>query len=282
MKAIEKVLTGKLLTQEDFNLMIKNCLSKIENPTELDEMEHQNTILGGLCCYCDKPWIAKKCPENVGSYKYFVPGCNCIDKKRNLKNLAVVEKKIAIASEVPSRYQDCKIKNMDRQVIDQDTDIAIGKVEKYLKEGLYRNKGLILYGDIGAGKTHLAVSVMKYVAVKENKKALFVHGSDLISNMIKSTDDYSKRIMSKDIILIDDIDKLNAGRDSDSAWVAERFFSLINGLTSNNKMIIATSNLDDINEFAKKYDTAIISRLLEACLFLKVVGKDMRMERNKL
>jgi DNA replication protein DnaC len=282
MNALEKVFANKIITQEEYNLMIKKCLEKIENPTLADKAEHKNSVFGGECFYCKKPWIKKSCSQLVGSYEYFVPDCDCIDKQQNKDKLIVAEKKMTINSEIPVRYRDCKINNMDKSSIEQETKIAIEKVEKYLKEGKYNHKGLILYGDIGAGKTHIGVSVIKYIAIKENKRALFLHGSDLINNMIKAVDNYSDRIMSKDIILIDDIDKLNAGKSSDSEWVAERFFSLINGLTSNNKIIIATSNLDNVEEFTKKYDTSIVSRLLEACLFLKITGKDFRLKRNSL
>ena len=59
-------------------------------------------------------------------------------------------------------------------------------------------------------------------------------------------------------------------------------YSLINGLTSNNKIIIATGNFKNATELAEKYDDSIISRLIGSCEFVKITGKDYRLIRKEL
>jgi len=278
MNLLTKIINKEKITQEDYISIMKAAFDRIEIPTDADKIEFHNAVHGGKCFYCKKDWIKRSINSAVGEYEYYKPECECLDMKIKDNKFEIIEKRIEESCEIPEKYYGCTIRKMDLD-INKKTLAGIEKVKNYVNGSLYIVSGLILYGDVGAGKTHMAVSVLKAICIKQKKSGLFVHASDFISSEISSKKNYVSNILERDIILLDDMDKATIGK-TESEWISERFFSLINGINSGKKILIATSNLKSTDDFYKLYERSIISRLIESCIFVKIQGDDYRLKRS--
>ena len=278
MNLLTKIVNKEKITQEDYISMMKSAFERINNPSESDKVEYYNAVKGGKCYFCHKDWIKRSINSAVGEYEYYKPECECLDEKKKDDKFVVQEKQIEESCEIPEKYFGCTIRKMDLN-INKKTLAGIEKVKDYVNGSLYTVSGLILYGDVGAGKTHMAVSVLKAICIKQKKTGIFVHASNFISSEINNKKNYVTTILDRDIILLDDMDKATIGK-SDNEWITERFFSLINGINSGKKILIATSNLKSTEEFYNLYERSIISRLIESCIFVNIQGDDYRLKRS--
>lgn len=268
-------ILSQFIDQKRYNRLICDSFGKIDNPTDLQKMEYLNSIRGGICIFCKKPWVEKKMHNQAADYKYFIPACQCLEQKNLEEKYKRIAANLNELAHIPKKYQSCDFKGMDRN-IDKRTLEAIIQSEKYLSEKKYNEYGLILYGDIGTGKTHVAVSVMKWISIREGLSCVFIHASNFISNVVNKKN-YIQAILKKDIILLDDIDKANTNSKSNSKWVDEQFFSLINGISSNKKILIGTGNIGSIDDLRSIFNSAIVSRMVECCYFVPVKGDDYRL-----
>ena len=236
MNLLTKIVNKEKITQEDYISMMKSAFERINNPSESDKVEYYNAVKGGKCYFCHKDWIKRSINSAVGEYEYYKPECECLDEKKKDDKFVVQEKQIEESCEIPEKYSGCTIRKMDLN-INKKTLVGIEKVKDYINGGLYAVSGLILYGDVGTGKTHMAVSVLKAICIKQKKTGIFVHASNFISSEINNKKNYVTTILDRDIILLDDMDKATIGK-SDNEWITERFFSLINGINSGKKILI--------------------------------------------
>lgn len=277
---ILKIFQGQKIIQKDFNILIETGYNRIDNPTTDDKMDFYNTINGGQCLHCHIPWKQMHLKKDYADYIYYIPDCNCILNNQQSSNYQEKEIRFNNAANIPGKYHHVTIKDMNRD-IKLETLEAIQKVKKYIQSKNYIEYGLILHGNVGVGKTHLAVVVMKTICIIKKIKGYFLHMSDLLNNIINDDRMYIQKIMKNDVVLLDDLDKANVRAENKSAWVNEQIFSLINGLYANGKIIIGTSNLENIKDFVKIYNDSIISRLIESCKFIQIKGDDYRLKGIK-
>lgn len=148
-----------------------------------------------------------------------------------------------------------------------------------------RGTGIIFYGPYGVGKTHLACSIANEL-IKMQKSVVFGSTIKLFGIIKKSYNNEIQENESKiisefincDVLIIDDL-----GKEKPSEWVLEKLYYIINERYEHNKPIIITTNftenqLIDIFTVGKNKSSieAIMSRLNEICLTVKILDNDYR------
>ena len=150
---------------------------------------------------------------------------------------------------------------------------------------LRSSKGLLLEGQPGVGKTHVAVAVLKQAMQASGARGVFYDTRDLL-RIIRSTYDPSIRttelevlrpVMYADILVLDDL-----GAEKTSEWVEETMNLIVNTRYNEKRLTIFTSNYEDIpddtdpNSLLFRIGHRMRSRLHEMCEFVVMDGGDYR------
>ncbi len=211
---------------------------------------------------------------------------------------------------IPKRYEHCDFESYV-------TDLADGKTwttqhahslkqAKLLTQGFVRDypgsaeKGLLLMGPSGVGKTHLGVAALKEL-VKRGHAGLFCDYRELLKEIQASYNPASEStemgilepIRTAEILVLDDL-----GASKPSAWVLDIIGLVLNARYNEKRVTILTTNYFDeaaaSNEPARdpggkrmvvKEDTLadrigarMRSRLFEMCRTVEVFAPDFRRE----
>lgn len=183
---------------------------------------------------------------------------------------------------VPRRYAHCEFANFERHTDSQRE--AYRKAVRIVEEFPVVDRGLLLYGDHGVGKTHLAVALLRETIRRTGARAVFYEVPDLLklvrdtyNRQVEATElDVLRPVLEADLLVLDDL-----GRENKSAWVEETLGLVVNTRYSERRLTIFTSNLSDVENteptsFAFQLGLRIRSRLKEMCDWVKVEAVDTR------
>jgi DNA replication protein DnaC len=184
---------------------------------------------------------------------------------------------------IPPRYQRCTLESLITYPNDEFLR-AIESARRFVSAFPVCDKGLMIIGPPGIGKTHIAVAVLRDVIHATGARGLYYDTRALLT-MIRSTYDpviktaaidYLRPCMDADLLVLDD---LGAERLTD--WVEETMSLIVNTRYNNRKLTVFTSNYedlpgDDMNTLLTRVGFRLHSRLREMCSFLEFDGPDYR------
>lgn len=205
-------------------------------------------------------------------------------------------------SGIPPNYQRASLDNFQ---IPQDNPIARAGLGKVLLEvkGFLREfpggdrPGLLLVGDTGTGKTHLAVAALKAL-IERGHEGLFFDYQNLLDRIRAGYDrnagasdrEAYSSALDAEVLLIDDL-----GSHRVTEWVEDTVTSIVTHRCNHRKPLIATTNLDvddapQVESAAvrpKKTLAEVIglrarSRLFEMCRVVRMPPvEDYRVKRGR-
>lgn len=139
------------------------------------------------------------------------------------------------------------------------------------------SEGLLLYGDVGTGKTFYAACICNAL-VEKGKAVSFVSLEKLI-NMSQTERNYiSNGLATCDAVVLDDL-----GVERDTTFGAEVVYSVVNRLyASPSKMIITTNlSMDDMSKCQDLSKKRIYDRILQRCYPVKIDGESKRLKKGR-
>ena len=185
---------------------------------------------------------------------------------------------------IPPRYQRC---TLDSFVTYQNEELlrAIASARRFCETFPVVEKGLMLIGPPGIGKTHIAVAVLRDVVRRTGARGMYYDTRALLKD-IRSTYnpvthtaemDVIRPVMEAELLVLDD---LGAERLTD--WVEETMSLIVNTRYNERRPTIFTSNYEDVpdegelNSLLVRVGFRLHSRLREMCEFLEYDGPDYR------
>jgi DNA replication protein DnaC len=150
------------------------------------------------------------------------------------------------------------------------------QVDAHLEEG----DGLCFTGDVGTGKTTLAMLVSKSaleaghsVAIYSLPRLLSEIRTTFGDGAARSHVELLDRLAAVDLLHLDDL-----GAENTTPWVLEELYSIVNTRYEEKRSVIVTTNLGR-EELREQIGERTVSRLAEMCLDVPLFGHDRRAER---
>jgi DNA replication protein DnaC len=187
----------------------------------------------------------------------------------------------ALAGRLPRRYRGVSfdrepVLSIERrnQAVVREVRAFVARLDARLDEG----RGLWFWGDVGTGKTTLAMLVSK-AAMEANRTVAIYSLPRLLGMLRDSYDDdaiYSlnellDRLCAVDLLHIDDV-----GAQQSKPWVLEQLYTIVNTRYEEGKSMLLTTNLDR-DELTEQIWERTVSRLAEMCgTPLPMCGDDER------
>ena len=192
--------------------------------------------------------------------------------------LRISQRKAAkLEARIPDRYRGV---SFDREPIVSMPDPVVRPVRSFTRrvdEKLDQGRGLWFAGDVGTGKTTLAMLVSKTalaagrtVAIYSVPRLLNLVREAMVSEQGKL--EFLDRLGTVDLLHLDDL-----GAQTQSEWVLEQLYSIINTRYEDQRSIVVTSN-EFPDELASEIGERTVSRLSEMCDVLPLQGPDRRLE----
>jgi DNA replication protein DnaC len=200
------------------------------------------------------------------------------------------------ACRIPPRYEHCSLETFTAG--NPSLSAALEKAMLYCNGYPYlgpadEGLGLLLSGDNGVGKTHLAVAVLRELHTAKGARGEFWDFHELIREIKNSYNPETRTtelqvlapVVEMDVLLLDD---LGAWKMTD--WMNDTLFFILNSRYMAKRATLITTNFQDADmkavlaadplrrkEFlVDRIGQRLRSRLMEMCLLIKMHGADHR------
>jgi DNA replication protein DnaC len=185
-----------------------------------------------------------------------------------------------LAGVIPRRYQGV---SFDRPPVTHMPPEVVRAVRTYverLDERLDEGRGIWFRGDVGTGKTTLAMLISgealrrgRSVAIYSLPRLLGLLRDTFQEGSEASLAELLDRLAAVELLHVDDV-----GAEQTSAWVLEQLYSIVNTRYEDRRAVIVTTNLDE-QALRDQIGERTVSRLVEMCGDpLLLHGEDHRME----
>jgi DNA replication protein DnaC len=187
----------------------------------------------------------------------------------------------SLAGRVPRRYRGVSFERPPVSDLARSAPEQVRTVRRYvqaIESNLEAGRGLWIQGDVGTGKTTLAMLVSK--AALDAGRSVAIYSLPRLLNLLRESMeseggllDFIDRLAAVDLLHVDDL-----GAENRTDWVLEQLYSIVNARYEAERAIVATTNLmpDQLDE---RLGSRTVSRLVEICGDpLPLHGRDRRRE----
>ena len=222
------------------------------------------------------------CPICFGSGMEIVEGkgarvCAC-QRRAGSNNLLAKAK-------LPRRYLQCHFNSY--KPAERSQEVALRFAMQFTKDFPAVERGILLTGPVGIGKTHLAVSILMGLS-ERGFNCLFYEFGSLLKEIQDSYNSNTKTselsvltpVLTAEILVLDE---LGASKPTD--WVRDTMAHIINSRYNENRVTIFTTNYPDVQSkpteetLEDRIGVRLRSRLYEMCRTIELSGTDYRRKK---
>ena len=207
-----------------------------------------------------------------------VAPCECRTRRRPRSR--------GIAATIPARYRGVSferppLSDMARDPATRHVVAAVRDFADGVGERLDEGDSLWLTGDVGTGKTTLAMAVSA-AAIEAGRSVAIYSLPRLLARIRRTYDgdsgedsylDFFQRLTSVDLLHIDDL-----GAEKRSDWVLEQLYAIVDERYGSQRSMVVTTNLEE-TDLEEQIGQRTVSRLVEMCGELgplRLQGRDRR------
>ena len=181
---------------------------------------------------------------------------------------------------IPKRFRGVSFER--KPVCDLDPFVLrhVRAFVEQIDEHVEGGRGLWFAGDVGTGKTSLAMLVS--LAAERRGRSVAVYPVARLLAEIKDTYDREaggsymslfRKLCSVDLLHLDDL-----GAEKRTDWVLEQLYSIVNERWQDERSIVVTTNITDLDELRNEIGARTVSRLAEICGDpIPIMGADLRL-----
>lgn len=237
------------------------------------------------CPYCGR-FVPKKEFTLFGRKHIVQPVCECEGEAylRERKRLEDEYKKDLIKqmfdiTKLGHRFSESTFETFE---VRDGTETAYKIARKYSERFDDYPSSLMLWGNPGSGKSHLAAAVANEL-MKRGKTVIFQSVPELLSRIRATYNDDAKETEAEvitaltqcDLLILDDL-----GSEKISEWVLDTLFRIVDGRYRSKKHTMVTTNLDPA-ELPQAMSVRIADRLIEMATPVRVSASSYRLEKAK-
>jgi DNA replication protein DnaC len=204
------------------------------------------------------------------------------------------------AARIPRRYEHCELASYTTDFPGAHPSLAFACVSATRFSQEYDpcdGTGLLIIGNIGTGKTHLAVGITKHLILNKGISCLFYDYRELLKEIqnsynaaVQTTElDVLRPVFETDVLVLDEL-----GAVKPTEWVWDTVSLILNTRYNNNRTTIITTNFEDQpaagasgsvsparaatrpETLGDRIGERMRSRLHEMCRIIKMEGEDFR------
>ena len=238
-----------------------------------DAQEPASLQAGAPCPYglCDGSGFVLDEQTNTAS------DCRCRAGRIAKRRMAGLE------GRMPRHYRGVSFERPPVPEIARVAPDVVQEVRRYVREidaNLDAGRGLWLMGDVGTGKTTLAMIVSK--AAIDAGRSVAIYSLPRLLNLIRAAIEteagmigFLEQLAAVDLLHIDDL-----GAENTTEWVLEQLYSIVNSRYEDERAMIVTTNLR-YDELIEQLGERTVSRLVAICGDgLPLFGEDDRLKRR--
>ncbi len=185
-----------------------------------------------------------------------------------------------LEARIPRRYRDISFEQLtgtDLVAFPEQVRV-VRRFADRIGENLDAGRGVWIMGDVGTGKTMLAMLISK--AALDAGRTAAIYSLPRLLNLIREAIDeedgvvgFLDRLATVDLLHLDDV-----GAENRTDWALEQLYSIINTRYEDERSIVITTNLEP-SLLAEQIGARTVSRLVEMCGDpLPLFGEDRRRE----
>ncbi len=251
--------------------MITNFCSNIPQP---DISDSTGDYVKDNVVYCGKCHTPRQVYIDIGGAR-MVRNCLCKCRMEAYNNdVAAFEARKAEYAQNQRARAAIKNRTYERWTFDQDDgkEPKMAKVRKYAEnfdQALQNNIGLLLWGDVGTGKTYAAASVVNYLVAHGYRcyMTTFTELANTITGLRgDEKNEFIRSLNAFHLLVIDDL-----GAERQSEYMQEMVYQVIDSRYRAGKPVIITTNLT-AQEITNPRDTSlarIYSRVTEMAILMQ-------------
>lgn len=175
-----------------------------------------------------------------------------------------------------SDYLSCTFESDDGQQPEKLKQMR--NYAKHFQTFREKGQGLLLFGDVGTGKTFYSACIANEL-IDNGYKVLMTNFPSLIAKIQAEAfnEDLSSKLNRYDLLIVDDL-----GVERSTEYMQEHVYNIVDGRYRAGKPIIVSTNLtsEELKHPKNVMAARIYGRILEKCLPIKFTGPDKRKQNT--